>query len=302
VRRYIIRKFIWILIVILLVSPSFAQIYGAFASTGPYVSPDVRALGMGNAFCAFEGEIVGLFFNPASIAKLSNSQFNITYGYSPLSLENFGFGTSMYFSSYDLTFAVPDFGLWSSGVLFASLSPSEDLGVLYKENQLGYIMAKSLDFIGIKGVSLGVSLKRYWVDLPSPYRAEGWGLDLGILLRLFSSFKLGFSAQNLLSNIDWYNGESNTKEALSTNFKFGIAYQSKKLNVAFDLDFPSLYPHVGMEYSFDPILFRLGWNIDSPTIGFGFRSPDGKWRIDYALLYSLGIGGVSHKVGMLMNF
>jgi hypothetical protein len=82
----------------------------------------------------------------------------------------------------------------------------------------------------------------------------------------------------------------------------GICYQAERLTFAFDLDFPNLYYHIGGEYFFDPIFFRIGWNIDSPTLGLGFRSPDGRWRIDYALLYSLGIGGLNHRLGISMFF
>jgi hypothetical protein len=297
------RRLIFLLIILFLITPSFAQaVYGSFACTGPFIGWSTRALGMGGALVALEGELDGIVFNPASIARLVNSQFSIMYNYSPLTTENFGFGTEMYITSLYSAFGVPDMGLWSSGVFYTSISPSEDLGILYKENQLAYSIAKTLDFLGIKNIALGINLKRLWVDMPSPYKGEGWGIDLGIILKLFSNLKLGFSAQNLFSSLEWFDGENLTKEPPPTNFKIGICYQGDKLILAFDLDFPSLYYHFGGEYFFDPIFFRIGWNVDSPTIGLGFRSPDGKWRIDYALLYSLGIGGLNHRLGFSIFF
>lgn len=298
------RLIILVFFILFLLTPSFAQqgLFGAFASTGPLVGWSVRALGMGGAFSAIEGDIDGALWNPASISRLLDSQLSIMYNYSSLTTEGFGFGTEMYTTSYYLAFGIPDMGLWSSGVFYTGLSPSEDLGILYRENQLGYNMAKTLDFLGIKNIALGISFKKLWVDMPSPYRAEGWSIDLGIILRFFPQFKLGFSAQNLFSSLSWYDGEKTSQEPPLTNFKMGVAYQTEKLTLAFDLDFPSLYYHVGGEYFFDPVFFRFGWNIDSPTLGLGFRSPDGRWRIDYALLYSLGIGGLNHRLGLALIF
>ncbi|MGB9856874.1 MAG: hypothetical protein ACPLKX_01845 [Dictyoglomaceae bacterium] len=298
------RRLILVFLILFLLTPSFAQqgLFGAFASTGPLVGWSVRALGMGGAFSALEGDLEGALWNPASISRLLDSQLSIMYNYSPLTFEGFGFGTNMYITSYHILFGIPDRGLWSSGVFYTGLSPIEDLGILYRENQLGYTVAKSLDFLGIKNIALGFNFKRLWVNMPSPYKAEGWSIDLGIILRFSSTLKLGFSAQNLFASLDWYDGEKISKEPPPANFKMGICYQTERLTFAFDLDFPSLYYHIGGEYFFDPIFFRIGWNIDSPTLGLGFRSPDGRWRIDYALLYSLGIGGLNHRLGISMFF
>ncbi|MCS7202616.1 MAG: hypothetical protein NZ841_07575 [Dictyoglomus sp.] len=293
------KRLIFLFLILFLIIPSFAQeIYGAFSSTGPTFGWNPRALGMGNAFCAIEGSIDGIIFNPATISRLLNSQFSISYNYLPLTTESLGFGTEMYISSSYIAFGVPDTGLWASGVFYTRISPSEDLGILYVENQLAYSAAKTLDFMGIKNLALGINLKKLWINMPSPYKGDGWSVDLGILLRLFSNFNLGFSAQNLFSSLTWYDGENVYEERLQNCFKVGLSYQSSKFILALDLDFPSLNYHVGLEYFFDPIYLRLGWNIDSPTFGLGFRSPDGKWKIDYALLYSLGIGGIHHRIGL----
>lgn len=297
------RRLILLFLILFLITPSFAQeIFGAFSSSGSTIGWSPRAFGMGNAFCAVEGDLDGILFNPASISHLLDSQFSISYNYLPLTTENFGFGTEMYITSNYIAFGVPDTGLWSSGVFYTRLYPSEDLGMLYGENQLAYSMAKSLDFIGIRNLALGINFKKLWIIMPSPYKGDGWSVDLGIILRLFPNFKLGFSVQNLFSSLTWFDGENTSKEEIQTCFKIGFSYQSSKLVLAFDLDFPSLYYHLGGEYLFDPIYFRFGWNIDSPTLGLGFKSPDGRWRIDYALLYSFGIGGIHHRIGLSLVF
>ncbi len=297
------RRLTFLFLILFLITPSFGQeTFGAFVSSGTTIGWSTRALGMGDVFCAIEGDLDGILFNPASIARLLNSQFGISYSYLPLTTEGFGFGTDMFIISNYIAFGIPDTGLWASGIFYTRLAPSEDLGILYVENQLVYSMAKSLDFIGIRNLALGVNLKKLWVNMPSPYKGDGWSVDLGIILRLFSNFKLGFSAQNLFSSLTWYDGEETSEENIKTCFKIGFAYQSPKLILAFDLDFPSLSYHIGGEYFFDPVYFRLGWNIDSPTLGLGFKSPDGRWRIDYALLYSLGIGGIHHRVGLSLIF
>lgn len=69
------RKLFLLTIVLLgILSISYAQTFGSFTE-GPTIGWSPRAMGMGGAFVTVEGDINGVTYNPASIARLLNSEF-----------------------------------------------------------------------------------------------------------------------------------------------------------------------------------------------------------------------------------
>jgi hypothetical protein len=88
---------------------------------------------------------------------------------------------------------------------------------------------------------------------------------------------------------------------ITPNIKVGLSYQSENLVVSGNVSIPSLSFQVGGEYLFKKVIYvRLGWNIDSPTFGLSFKKDN--IVIDYALLYSLNLGGFHHRVDLSMSF
>lgn len=290
------RKLLTIILVFVgIISFSKAQTFGSFTE-GPTIGWSPRAIGMGGAFVTIEGDINSITYNPASLARLTNSQFSVSYHYIGLASDSLGFGQAN-MSGNLLSFGMPDAGLWASGIYYSRISPQEDLGVPYSENTLSYSLAKVL----FNNLSLGLSIKRLWVTMPQPYSADGFGIDVGLIFRVNPNFKLGFAFYNLFSNVYWNNGEESYKEAVPVAIKAGISFQNEKLILAGNVDFPDLTYHIGGEYVINNNLsVRLGWNIDSPTFGLGFKKDN--IILDYALVYSLKLGGLYHRVGLSMSF
>ncbi len=289
------KLFVLTIILLGILSLGYAQTFGSFTE-GPTIGWSPRAIGMGGAFVTIEGDINGATYNPASIARLLNSEFLIAYHYIGLLPDSLGFG-QVNMTGNLLSFAVPDRGLWASTIYYTRIAPQEDLGISYSENVLGYSMAKIL----FNNLSLGVNIKRLWVSLPQPYMGDGIGLDMGLIFKLTQNFKIGVAVYNLYSAIYWYNGEEGYHESIATTVKVGLSYQTDRLIIAGNIDFPDLTYHFGGEYSINKNLaIRLGWNIDSPTFGIGFKKDN--ITLDYALLYSLKLGGFYHRVGLNMSF
>lgn len=289
------KLFTIILIFIGIISFVNAQTFGSFTE-GPTIAWSPKAVGMGGAFVTIEGDINGITYNPASLARLINSQFSISYHYVGLVSDSLGFGQTNISGNF-VGFVVPDTGLWASGIYFSRISPQEELGIPYSENTLSYSLAKVL----FNNLSLGLSIKRMWVTMPQPYSADGIGVDVGLIFRINPNFKIGFAIYNLFSSIYWYNGEESYKEAVPATIKTGLSFQNEKLILAGNIDFPDLTYHIGGEYAINNNLsIRLGWNIDSPTLGLGFKKDN--IMLDYALVYSLKLGGLYHRVGLSMNF
>jgi|GEM_PF-1181087 len=285
-----------IFVLIFLFSITFAQTYGSFYSTGAAIGWSPRLSGMGGVSAALEGNIEASIYNPASIARLINSGFSFGYNHLGINPESLGFGGEN-ISGMMISFGVPDTGLWASEIYYTRLSPQEELGVIYVENQLGYTIGKPI----FQNLSLGATFKKLWITLPDPYTADGFGLDVGVILKFTPNIKIGFSAQNLYNTLYWNNGETSYNEPIKPNIKAGVAWQNPNLILAVDIDFPDLYIHVGGEYSFGDTLFlRFGWNVDSPTFGIGVKKEN--ISVDYSLLYSLNLGGFYHRVGLNMYF
>jgi len=284
-----------ILAIIILFSISYAQTYGGF-SEGPALGWSPRAMGMGGAFITIEGDVNGITYNPASIARLYNSQLFISYNYLGLNPESLGFSGSNITGTI-ISFGVPDKGMWASALYYSRISPDEELGVPYSENVLAYSIGKVL----FSNLSVGMNIKRMWAVLPSPYNSEGFGIDFGVIFKITPQVKIGAVVYNIYNNLSWSDGTESYDELITPNIKVGLSYQSENLVVSGNVSIPSLSFQVGGEYLFKKVIYlRLGWNIDSPTFGLGFKKDN--IVIDYALLYSLNLGGFHHRVGLSMSF
>jgi hypothetical protein len=196
-----------------------------------------------------------------------------------------------------ISFGVPDKGMWASALYYSRISPDEELGVLYSENVLAYSMGKVL----FSNLSVGMNIKKMWAVLPSPYNSEGFGIDFGVIFKITPQVKIGAVVYNIYNNLSWSDGTESYNELITPNIKVGLSYQSENLVVSGNVSIPSLSFQVGGEYLFKKVIYvRLGWNIDSPTFGLGFKKDN--IVIDYALLYSLNLGEFHHRVGLSMSF
>jgi hypothetical protein len=239
-----------------------------------------RAMGLGNAFVAYPGDVWGVFINPAGWANLHQMTAGVFYS------RLFGLPE---FALLNDVFATPT----SWGVLGGAI---ESYGFdLYRENVFSLTFANTY----FEKLRIGVNAKILSLEIQNYGSNRVIAFDLGIQTSLFDDLCWGFSVINL-------NAPSFGKKApdrVAQVFSTGILYQSAAhfrilADLVKDVRF-SLNGKLGLEYQ--PVSFfivRAGLNTDpslfSAGVGFQFR----RFEVDYGFSSHNDLGE-THAVSIL---
>ena len=255
-----------------------------------------RTLGLGGAFVATADDALGILWNPAALQRMDQNQlmFENVRLFEDTSINSFGF-------------AVPGSRLPSLGLSIVSLHSdnfertnelNDNLGT-FQEVESAYLftLAKSVS----PRLALGANLKLVQQSVED-FSAGGFGFDLGAILQLTPTFRVGASAANI-------SGPSvslrNTTEDYPTQFRGGVAldvFGGRGLVTAqIDHDGDAgAKLHAGTEYWIQPgMALRVGFDDDRATGGFSYRFAP-QYQIDYGVAdHPLGM---THRVGMSYRF
>ncbi|MBD3182110.1 PorV/PorQ family protein [Candidatus Poribacteria bacterium] len=257
---------------------------GGYAGTYLRIGVGARPLGMGGAFTALSDDATASYWNAAGLEQIKRPQFSCMYSLMSMDrtlniatyaqpigeIGTLGFGW--------LNYGVRDIdGRDISGNPTGSFSDSE--------NAFTISLGKDLSSI----LLVGGSFKFLYHKLASQ-QATGYGFDVGVILKLGESIKIGGKIQDINSKIQW-DTESKLEEEFPITTRFGISILPKEIPFIFSADVEKNSKqnnkyHVGAEYWFiSSLAVRFGYNKRNFTAGVTVVIPitSVDLQLDYAL-------------------
>lgn len=291
-----------------------------------------RALGLGNAFVAMQGEVISAYFNPASLTNISYPQGSLMYDSKFAGLVNYNyFGAALPYRQ-DMTFALSIMRLGVDGIPDTrnALIDQNGNGILDPNERLDYAKITEFNYadwafyfsVGKKindNLSLGGSVKMIYKSL-GDFNAYGIGFDIAAWYNPYENLFFGANIQDVTTTLLAWN--TGTNELIAPKLKVGTAYQffalGGKFTPVLDFDvyfenrrFASLFNlgpisfdmHTGIEYVFkDLVALRVGYNeVKQLTLGAGIKLP--KLNIDYSFVKFDGTGdlGNTHRISLMIT-
>ena len=273
----------------LLSSTLFAQIPAAFVDIGF----GARPMGMGGAFTALSNDVHSIFWNPAGLTSIEQSQFTIMHT-KQLGIVPYSLGA----------YATKVFGQYV-GVSF--LTSGNDV---LKENTMIFSFARALKLPILGSTRFGTNI-RYRAssfgknedggENRSQGSASGYGFDLGFIWQAPGKTNIGLFLRDFANNMSYDNTTRQVKysENVPTSLILGFAKKiHSHTNLAIDFEI-SLYKdnvdkiHVGGEVTLlKMILLRGGmWqNIDTNinrnySVGVGLNVKKRNFGIQFDFAY-----------------
>lgn len=259
-----------------------ASSFGEFAG----VEPSARAAGMGNAYTAAAGDVMGMFYNPAQAtdAQTAGAMFQRGYaddstGLLALTLPKPAPGCSMGVSL--LYYTAGDIDLYNSAGVKNTVSAEKD-----------YLAAFNLSRQFGEKYRVGANIKAAHVDLFDAANADTLLFDAGLLAK-YRLADLGFAVQNLGGSMKL----GSETETVPVTLRLGASrgWTSGKCGFTTALDVVKIshapaYVRVGGEYVYDKLLaLRAGYEFKNTlsaanSLQFGFGLMLKAWSFDYALI------------------
>ncbi len=276
---------------------------------------DARSSSMAGSFIASENDVNTLFYNPAGIATLKNSQISAGFFKYLLDINS---GNAAFAMKYR------DYGYFSAGIRYINYGSFEK----YDENfnNIGTFSANDLAFsLGYANeyegkLFYGVNAKIIYSNIDE-FTSTGLALDLGLMYKIQDyDANLGISLLNLGTQISSY---IDTKENLPLELRFGGSKKLEYLPLTFSFSFNNLAEEtdefidrfknfsLGGEFILSEYFnLRLGYNnqqrqnlktgssigIGGFSAGIGFKYEE-KYQIDYSF-NSMGKIGATHRINL----
>lgn len=276
---------------------------------------DARSSSMAGSFIAAENDVNTLFYNPAGIATLKNSQVSAGFFKYLLDINS---GNAAFAMKYK------DYGYFSAGIRYINYGSFDK----YDENfnNIGTFSANDLAFsLGYANeyegkLFYGANAKIIYSNIDE-YTSTGLALDLGLMYKIQEfDANIGISLLNLGTQVSSY---LDTKENLPLELKFGGSKKLEYLPLTFNFSFNNLAEEtddfidrfknfsLGGEFILsDYFNLRLGYNnqqrqnlktgssigIGGFSAGIGFKYEE-KYHIDYAF-NSMGKIGATHRINL----
>jgi len=327
-----------VIMIVFMIKSNLAQV--KLAQTGLKflsVSADARASALGDAITSVEGNSSSMFYNPAGMARQSNSldaTFNMTQWIADINYmhasASFAPSGGLY-GVFGVSIASVDYGEFYRTVRDGGEEGYLDLGTYSPKAMaigLGYARALSDKF------SIGGNLKYVYQDLgdghavaisttTGGFEEKGFDInvlsfDFGILYKTgFKSLNFGMSLRNFSQEIEYIEESFQ----LPLTFKIGLSMnlfdlidmnkEEHSFNFSIDAEHPRDYKeqiHIGGEYTYYNILsLRLGYT--SPTdeqglnAGVGLKHGLGglNFGVDYAYL-DFGVFENVHRFSINISY
>jgi hypothetical protein len=261
------------------------------------ISQGARALSIGGAFSAVSDDTTALFWNPAGLSQLKNTQASFLY--------------LPYIQGMKVIHAAVAFckGRVGAGVAYSQLSHKELQGYDVEGNPTGVFSAK--DSFGLLALSLKMA-KSFYVGACAKYMrgeieketATTIAYDVGALLT-FGNMKVAAVMQNRGKDAKF------VKEAFSlpTTYRMGISLRHSNLLLSADYVLPrdsSSYVCAGAEFWIENIALRVGYkggpaHKDISNFSLGIGAKTSKLSINYAFSPFSHLGKM-HAISLLLGF
>jgi hypothetical protein len=281
-------KILLLLTIILL--PVMAKAQSALLDIA-LIEPSVKANAMGNAFVANNGDVFGMFYNPAQYTKETTLSASYQKGYMEDSTGVFGIkvptkwdmnvgGSFYYYATGDLD--MPGGGEGQKDMMFVLNISKKVYGPL----------------------SVGANAKYLSSSLFGEFKATTAMFDLGVLAE-FKYFNLGASLMNMGGSLQYHI----EKEDIPTATRFGFLVHNTEedlIGLAAGLDYVILKDEkiirVGAEAGYNKLFAgRIGYEKgDNSNGGFSFGAGVNieKFTVDYAFTSYSQVKESVHKIGL----
>jgi len=287
------KIFILSLLAIGLALPAWAKGPGTTSANFLKVGVGARATALGEAYTALVDDASALYWNPAALANMENSEFFTAYnsylvgvsqGYIALSFPSLGGNLGIGANYMDMGKFE---GYNQSG------NPTGNFGATDSYIFLGY--GKKLSGGWSLGISLGSLSDKIKDDTKSCLAGT-----VGVLKEIGGKYRLGAAAQNLGQNLG--------KDPLPLTFKIGGAAKFSSLTLSADACLPNdndAYFCLGLEWNLmKAFALRAGYRTGRDegsglSAGLGFKV--GKFAFDYAFI-PYGDLGDTHRVSLKIGF
>ena len=279
-----------------------------------------RQMGMGGAQVAVAGDVNTIYYNPAGLADIAQTEISTMYldGLADVIYGSMGY-------VYPLKI-IPDlkdknkerknkYGTVGIGII--TLQGGEiEINYLDGTSEKRIVQADYVLSLGygreIKKVLLGINLKTIHTTLIEEYSAYAFALDIGGIYKFtykkLKGLSLGVVLQNLGTEIK-YKEEG---DPLPLTIKTGVAYEKKfnrihyvqgAVDVVKSMD-SQIRENIGVEYIFKDMLAgrvgtRMGYDLGLMTYGIGLYIS--KVKLDYAWTYG-DTWDSQHRISLSFQF
>lgn len=266
-----------------------------------------RPAGMGNAFASVADDASTLYFNPGGLYQTEGSLVGAMYSIMSLDRSHFQ-GSFIHTHEEYGTFAVmaTKFGVSDIDGRDVQGNPTGT----FDDSELAFSFGYGREIIDRVGVGGAFKFLRHTLD---ENKATGIGFDVGahsvvpVTHDIFKSIRLGVSASNLGSSLEWDTGSSHQDDIPST-LRIGTGFDLTFREIGFLIALEgsrtsdeSTEFHGGVEaWLFDILGLRTG--ADDGNINFGVSVLYERFRLDYALSADRLEEGATSKIGVQMGF
>ncbi|MCD6574670.1 PorV/PorQ family protein [Candidatus Aerophobetes bacterium] len=291
------KIFILSLLVIGLALPVQAKDVGTTSANFLKIGVGARATALGEAYTALVNDASALYWNPAALAQIKNSEFFAAYNSYLLDIAQ----------SY-IAFCFPSpRGSFGIGVNHIDMGKMEGYDVDEQGNpvaigdfeatsshiSLGY--GRKLPGGWLAGLSLSYLSDKIRDDTKSSFVGT-----IGILKQLGKNCRIGWVVQNI--------GNKLGKDPLPLTFKAGLAGRISSFTLSEEICFPrdnDIYICMGGEWdltrSFSLRIGYKGGENENPGFSAGAGFKTGKFAFDYAFI-PFGDLGNTHRVSLKVRF
>lgn len=325
-RLWLSTKNIGIIIsaVVLILSSAKAETKEYRAWTGEFMrmGAGARAMGMGNAYTAIEGDIYSSYFNPAGLAAMEERQ--VTYSFRYLTMDRmfryFAFGSP---AGPDANFAMSWMNAGTEDIMGRDLNGNPTGTLSDKRNAFTMTFSKYIS----ESISIGLNTK-YGLWKLAGEDAKSFGFDVGVIVRPFKNCTASFVRRDIRSRFTWKSerwkeyisgadGQTIEKEdKFPVYYTAGLAYKAfkEKLILSSTVEIIEDYPpglDIGISYVYNKsFTLRTGvYNYNSSdeldsgsfTAGFTLRVT-ASVNFDYAYTTDNIDDDSIHIIGLVMSY
>ena len=258
-----------------------------------------RAIAMGDAYVAVEGDVSSVYWNPAGIVAVDNIDVGLMH--------------SEWFEGirYEYAGAVRSLGEQAVGISVVGLymddlerregptaTPIGHFGVF------DFALTGSYARILTDELSVGASVK-YLQEKIDDKTASGFGVDLGARYEIpvMDGLSAGVAVLNLGPQMKFIEDEFDLPVMYKAGAALDVPFESLKGDMLFAADVVKpasgdVKVHLGMEYEYQGMIalrfgYRSGWDNHNVSAGIGVKA--GQFRLDYALVPFYSDLGETHR-------
>jgi hypothetical protein len=330
---------IWLSLLVVDLGFSFNKV-GTTAAPFLKIEYGARPVGMGGSFVALANDPSGIYYNPAGIAEIKNTQFmggytiwfaDLTYNYATFVLPTSRLNLSLWGSF-----------LYSDDIPVTTVEHPEGTGQYcsYIDGLLGLTVSAFLSdrlSVGISGKYIqqrlyNESASTFALDIGSILRTPLKGVRLGMCLANYGGRMQLFGNDLIVQTDPWpeYTGNPDVEARLTTEsfplplaFKLGIAYNLlgaeealfKNRDHRITLAVDGIHPNdgeeklqFGVEYGlYNTLFLRGGYKVNYDTqkftggAGMKFSVGQKTFAVDYAYV-DMDVLDATHRISLMIGF